>query len=211
MSQEFLKKIYEPFAQEENNARTQYSGSGLGMAIVKSLVETMGGTIKVKSEPDKGTTVTLCFNFALDKTSTIEEEKGSGNADNSILNNKRVLIAEDILLNQEIIKYMLEKYDMKIDFADNGKIAFEKFNASPDGYYDFILMDIMMPVMNGYDATKLIRKLDRYDAKSIPIIAVTANAFYDDIQKSREKGMNAHISKPIDIDILTHELKKLVS
>ena len=208
MSEEFLKLIFEPFAQENSDARSKYGGTGLGMPIAKSLTEKMGGEINVKSAKDKGTTfeVTIPFetdkNFEADKTINSETEAAS-------IAGLNILLAEDNELNMEIAKFRLEEEGAIITEAFNGEEAVEKFKKSAHNEFDVILMDVMMPVKDGYTATREIRALDRADAASVIIIAMTANAFAEDRIKSLDAGMNAHISKPIDIKLLINTIAGL--
>ncbi|MDY3889475.1 MAG: ATP-binding protein, partial [Bacilli bacterium] len=200
MSDDFQKVIFEPFTQENGGARTKYKGTGLGMSIVKKLVEKMGGTIKLKSKLNIGSTFTITIPFELDHTPFIEEKK---ELDLKEIQEKikgiRVLIAEDNELNREIAKTLLEEYDIIIEEAEDGKICFDKFVKSEINYFQCILMDLRMPNMDGIEATKQIRSLDRFDAWSIPIIAMTADAFQEDVQRVKDAGMNEHLSKPLDI------------
>ena len=208
MSEEFLKLIFEPFAQENSDARSKYGGTGLGMPIAKSLTEKMGGEINVKSAKDKGTTfeVTIPFetdkNFEADKTINSETEAAS-------IAGLNILLAEDNELNMEIAKFRLEEEGAIITEAFNGEEAVEKFKKSAYNEFDVILMDVMMPVKDGYTATREIRALDRADAASVIIIAMTANAFAEDRIKSLDAGMNAHISKPIDMKLLINTIAGL--
>lgn len=203
MQPEFVKHIWDPFSQENSGARTNYKGTGLGMVITKRYVEMMQGIVYVDSEPGKGSTFTVDITFDLDKDSDNANEKERLKD----LRGARVLLVEDNELNQEIAKNLLEDFGMIVNTADDGKIAVDMFNSSERDYYNLILMDIMMPVMDGLEASKKIRSLDREDAKSVIIIAMTANAFDYDIQKSLDAGMNAHLSKPIDVK----KLKKVIS
>ena len=195
MSQEFLKRIYEPFSREQSAPETTYSGTGLGMAITKELVDRLDGTINISSKHGVGTTVTIKLPLELSD----EVPAGEVKAENVSLENKRILLVEDNKVNLRIAKYMLEEEKALVDVARNGQEAVDMFSENKVGRYDLILMDIMMPVMNGLDATKAIRDLDRADAKTVPIIAMTANAFAEDVARCKEAGMNEHIAKPIDI------------
>ena len=198
MSESFQKKIYEPFAQEKAWARTVYGGTGLGMPITKSLVEKMGGTISFESEQDVGTTFDIEIPFQIDHNKQCEEHKKKEVKETSI-KGVNVLLAEDNELNMEIAEFILEDKGASIIKAWNGKEAVDIFEASEPESIDVILMDIMMPVMDGLTATQTIRKLERKDAATVPILAMTANAFADDAKRSRQAGMNEHLSKPLDI------------
>ena len=196
MSREFLERIFDPFSQEENRERTHYKGTGLGMAISKQLVDLMGGDISVDSEIGKGSTFTVTL--TLDRDLTLRgEKKTAAQSDN--INGVRILLAEDNELNTEIAVELLSSSGAEVDTVSDGKEAVRKFSENAPGTYDVILMDIMMPEMNGLEATRAIRAMERDDAKHIPIIAMTANAFDDDVKATRDAGMNAHLSKPIDI------------
>lgn len=197
MSEEFIKnKLFTPFVQAGNSARSEYSGTGLGMPIVKQLVENMGGTITVESKLGEGSCFTVELPFEIDTTAR-PEEKEDLNAD---LSGVRILLAEDNELNAEIAEFMLMENGAEVERVKNGLEAVQHFEACESGTYDVILMDVMMPVMDGLTATKTIRSLERQDAKTIPIIAMTANAFREDAEKCIDAGMNAHFSKPIVIE-----------
>ena len=198
MSQEFLEHIFEPFAQEHSDARSIYKGTGLGMSIVKSLVNEMNGTIEVFSVENEGSTFTITLPFEIAEEDRIIEKKEV--LENASIAGKNLLLVEDNELNAEIAQLQLKEAEAKITLAKNGKEAVELFLENPAGTFDAILMDIMMPVMDGITATKTIRELDRSDAKTIPIIAMSANAFEEDAKKSLEAGMNAHLSKPLKIE-----------
>ena len=199
MSKEFTKEVFEEFAQEDSDVRTQYHGVGLGMAIVKKYVDMMGGTISVQSKKHEGTTFTV--DIPLKITDKECNKSDTGVSEKVNLTGVNVLLAEDNELNAEIAAVQLEEFGMNVERAVDGKNAVEIFRNHPKGTFDVILMDIMMPEMNGYEATKAIRAMnDRPDGKNIPIIAVTANAFAEDVQASLDAGMNAHLSKPIVID-----------
>lgn len=203
MSEEFVKKeLFKPFTQEKTDeARTEYKGTGLGMAIVKELVEKMGGTIQVESELGKGSTFTVVIPFEIDQTpeqDILLEEPGQVTTD--AVKGARILLVEDNELNMEIAEFMLKDSGAVVLKAWNGKEAIEIFEKSEPGEINMIMMDIMMPVMGGLEATRKIRALDRPDAATIPIVAMTANAFSDDIRRSREAGMNEHLSKPLEME-----------
>ena len=200
MTETFQKHIFEPFAQEHTGSRTKYAGTGLGMAITKNLVEKMGGTITFESEEGTGTTFVIRVPFRIDtdrsgRSETEEKPEIS-------IRGLHILLAEDNELNMEIAEFMLQNEGADVTKAWNGQEAVEIFRKSEPGEFDVILMDIMMPVMNGYEATKMIRSLEREDAKTIPIIAMTANAFTEDRLKAKEAGMDEHIAKPVDPKLL---------
>ena len=200
MTETFQKHIFEPFAQEHTGSRTKYAGTGLGMPITKNLVEKMGGTITFESEEGTGTTFVIRVPFRIDtdrsgRTETEEKPEIS-------IRGLHILLAEDNELNMEIAEFMLQNEGADVTKAWNGQEAVEIFRKSEPGEFDVILMDIMMPVMNGYEATKMIRSLEREDAKTIPIIAMTANAFTEDRLKAKEAGMDEHIAKPVDPKLL---------
>ena len=213
MSPEFQKKAFDIFAQEHVTARTTYKGCGLGLPIVKKTVELMGGTVDLISEEGKGTTFTVSFSLQIDKDHIPEksEPEESSEAEVKKLQGIRILVAEDNELNLEIENYMLTEEGAEVTDAHNGKEAVDIFAGSAPGTYDVILMDIMMPVMNGLEAARAIRELNHPDAEKIPIIAVSANAFADDIKASRESGMNDHLSKPIDYTKVTDVIRKYVN
>ena len=197
MSDEFQKHIFEPFAQEHTGSRTKFAGTGLGMPITKKLVEKMGGTITFESKKGIGTTFVIQIPFKIDMDSDKGKEQTDVSDEKSI-KGLHILLTEDNELNMEIAEFMLQNEGADVEKAWNGQEAVELFKKSEPGEFDVILMDIMMPVMNGYEAAKMIRSLDREDAKTIPIIAMTANAFTEDRIKAKAAGMNAHIAKPID-------------
>ena len=198
MTEEFQKHIFEPFAQENTGSRTKFAGTGLGMAISKKLVEKMGGTIIFESEKGVGTTfvIRVPFRIDTDKVGRIETEEKHKVS----IRGLHILLVEDNELNMEIAEFMLQNEGAYVTKAWNGQEAVEIFEKSKPDEFDVILMDIMMPVMNGYEATKMIRSLDREDAKKISIIAMTANAFTEDRIRAKEAGMDEHLSKPIVID-----------
>ena len=212
MSKEYLPHIFEEFSREHTSTESKVTGTGLGLPIVKSLIDMMGGTIEVESQLGCGTkmTVVLPFELASEKQILEEKQKEKEKISDRILG-KRVLLAEDNELNAEIAMTVLKENGLKAERAANGKQCIEMLKKMPEDYYDMILMDIQMPEMDGYEATKLIRNLD--DARAdIPIVAMTANAFEEDRQKALESGMNAHVSKPVDMNMLfkvmTQILKK---
>ena len=207
MSKEFQEHIFEPFAQEFNSARSSFGGTGLGMPIAKSLVETMGGNIEFESEKNVGTTFRLKIPFKIDDCVHIEEPTEEEH--NVSIEGVRVLVAEDNDLNMEITEFVLSSVGAVVIKASNGQEAIEIFEKSEVGEIDIILMDVMMPGVDGLAATRIIRSMSREDAKTIPIIAMTANAFSEDRLRAVEAGMNEHLAKPVDYQKLTDLLKKL--
>lgn len=208
MSKEYQKTIFESFSREDNTRVRKTEGSGLGMAITKCIVDAMGGSISVRSEQGRGSE----FHVVLDleraaAPAAPEAADGADRAGDVVLSGKRVLLAEDNELNWEVARELLSILELELDWAENGEICVERFKGSPAGYYDAIIMDVRMPVMDGYEATAAIRKLERPDA-DIPIIAMTADAFSEDIQRCLACGMNDHLAKPIDIQAVTSKLKK---
>jgi len=199
MSEDFQKHLFEPFSQENSGARTEYSGTGLGLSIVHELVARMKGTIDISSRRDVGTTVTVTLPFRIDHAGQAAEQNTPDAAGIS-LSGMRILVAEDNAINLEIARYFLEDAGVTVLAAADGSEAVKIFSASAPGSIDAILMDIMMPVMDGYEATRMIRASSRPDAASVPIIAMTANAFAEDVKKALDAGMNAHISKPLEIE-----------
>ena len=208
MTAEFQKCVFEPFAQEHTGSRTKFAGTGLGMPIAKNLVEKMGGTITFESEEGTGTTFVIRVPFKIDMNAD-KREKQKDVSEKSI-KGLHILLAEDNELNMEIAEFMLQNEGTVVTKAWNGQEAVELFRKSKPGEFDVILMDIMMPVMNGYEATKKIRSLDREDAKVIPIIAMTANAFTEDRLRAKEAGMDEHIAKPVDGKLLINIIYKLM-
>ena len=208
MAEEFQKHIFEPFAQEHAGSRTRFSGTGLGMPISKKLIEKMGGTITFESAEGIGTTCVIRVPFKIDLDVDIREEQAD--VSEKSIKGLHILLAEDNELNMEIAEFVLQNEGAEVSKAWNGEETVELFRKSESGEFDAILMDIMMPVMNGYEATKMIRSLDREDAKVIPIIAMTANAFTEDRLRAKEAGMNEHIAKPFDVKLLVKIIHKLV-
>ena len=208
MTEAFQKRIFEPFAQEHAGSRTKFAGTGLGMPITKKLVEKMGGTISFESKEGIGTTFVIRIPFRIDtdrKDRTEAEEKTE-----TSIQGLHVLLTEDNELNMEIAEFVLQNEGTVVTKAWNGQEAVDIFRKSSPGEFDVILMDIMMPVMNGYEAAKMIRSLDREDAKVIPIIAMTANAFIEDRMRAKEAGMDEHIAKPVDRKLLVKVINELV-
>ena len=208
MAEAFQKRIFEPFAQEHAGSRTKFAGTGLGMPITKKLVEKMGGTISFESKEGTGTTFVIRIPFRIDtdrKDRTETEEKME-----TSIQGRHVLLTEDNELNMEIAEFVLQNEGTVVTKVWNGQEAVDIFRKSRPGEFDVILMDIMMPVMNGYEAAKMIRSLDREDAKVIPIIAMTANAFTEDRMRAKEAGMDEHIAKPVDGKLLVKVINELV-
>ena len=208
MTDEFQKCVFEPFAQEHTGSRTKFAGTGLGMSIAKNLVEKMGGSISFESEEGAGTTFVIRVPFKIDPDADKREEQRD--VSEKSIKGLHILLAEDNELNMEIAEFVLQNGGADVTKAWNGQEAVELFRKSASGEFDAILMDIMMPVMNGYEAAKMLRSLDREDAKTIPIIAMTANAFMEDRLKAKEAGMNEHIVKPLDVELLIKVIYKLV-
>ena len=209
MTEEFQKYIFEPFAQEHTGSRTKFAGTGLGMPISKKLIEKMGGTITFESEESVGTTFVIRVPFRIDTDRSDRVE--TGEKQEASIRGMHILLAEDNELNMEIAEFMLQNEGAVVTKAWNGQEAVELFEKSRSGEFDVILMDIMMPFMNGYEATKMIRSLDREDAKEVPIIAMTANAFTEDRIRAKEAGMDEHVAKPVDGELLVKVIHKLVS
>ncbi|MEI3273826.1 MAG: ATP-binding protein [Fusicatenibacter saccharivorans] len=208
MTEEFQKCVFEPFAQEHTGSRTKFAGTGLGMAIAKNLIEKMGGTITFESKEGTGTTFVIRVPFKIDPDADkCEEQK---DVSEKSIKGLHILLAEDNELNMEIAEFVLQNEGAEVTKAWNGQEVVELFRKSEPGEFDVILMDIMMPVMNGYDATKKIRSLGREDAKVIPIIAMTANAFTEDRIRAKEAGMDEHVAKPVDVELLVKVIHKLV-
>lgn len=209
MSKEFLEYIFEPFEREKNSTISGIQGTGLGMAITKNIVDMMGGFIEVKSEQGVGTEVTVSFTFRLSKTGTDNED--SADRTFTRLNGGRILLAEDNELNQEIAATILEDAGFSVEVARNGQEAVDMLKESEAGYYQLVLMDVQMPVMDGHQATRIIREFEDKELSSIPILAMTANAFEEDRQEALRCGMNGHIAKPIDVANLFETLNKVLS
>ena len=208
MAEEFQKHIFEPFAQEHAGSRTKFAGTGLGMPISKKLIEKMGGTITFESAEGIGTTFVIRVPFKIDLDADKREE--SKDVSEKSIKGMHVLLAEDNELNMEIAEFLLQNEGAEVTKAWNGQEIVELFRKSESGEFDVILMDIMMPIINGYEAAKRIRSLDREDAKKIPIIAMTANAFTEDRIRAKEAGMDEHVAKPIDVELLIKVIHKLV-
>ena len=199
---EFLPKMFDAFAQQDDSFTSKYGGSGLGLTVTKRTLEMMGGIITAESEKGKGSVFTIELPLEY-----IEPEEAV--EDGSVeLAGRRILVVEDIIENAEIVMDLLELEDMESEHAENGQVALEMFEHAPEGYYDAILMDLRMPVMDGLESSRRIRALDRPDAKTIPIIALTANAFDSDVKATIDAGMNAHLAKPADSDLLYETIRQ---
>lgn len=210
MSQEYMKNMYDKFNRAVDTRVNKVRGSGLGLSIVKELVDMMHGTIETESALGKGTTFRLAFTFPyLDDTEN--EAAPSKEPDVSDTRGMHLLVAEDNDLNYEVIEELLAMHEITCDHAKNGAECVEKFQTAAPGTYDLILMDMQMPVMDGVEAAKVIRSMDDPHGKTIPILAITANAFESDMKKCKDAGMNEHLSKPIDIQKLLEALSKYKS
>ena len=208
MTEKFQKCVFEPFAQEHTGSRTKFAGTGLGMSISKKLVEKMGGTITFESEEGAGTTFVIRVPFKIDLD--VDKSKEQKDLSEKTIKGLHILLAEDNELNMEIAEFMFQKEGAEVTKAWNGLEAVEIFEKSSPGEFDVILMDIMMPVMDGLEATRQIRAMDRLDAKIIPIVAMSANAFQDDVERSKKAGMNKHISKPLSGKSVIREIKSML-
>ena len=215
MSEDYLTKLFDPFSQENSAITNKLGSTGLGMSITKSFIELMNGNIDVKSEKDKGTvfTVTLTLEESeMTDAPDVKDDAADGHEDRETpsLEGHRILLAEDMPVNAEIMMMLLSSWGIEADLAEDGRIAVDKFAGHEEGHYDAVLMDMRMPVMDGLEAAKTIRAMERKDAKSIPMIALTANAFDNDVQRSMQAGLNAHLSKPVKPDELFDTLGKLI-
>ena len=211
MSADFKETIFDAFTRAESSVTNKIQGTGLGMAITKNLVESMGGTIEVESEPNHGSSFEVILNLKIVENRVVSstEQIEMHETDSDILDGMRILCAEDNELNAEILMELLKLEGAECTICENGKRILEAFEQSVPGEYDMILMDVQMPVMNGYEATKAIRRSSHEQAKTIPIIAMTANAFSEDMQHSLSAGMNAHISKPVDMKLLKKTIRNI--
>ncbi len=212
ISEEFQASLFEPFKRENNTTASGVSGTGLGLTVVKGLVDIMGGEISVKSEPGKGCCFTVSMLMKLQKKQQGEplENSGSDNNDPVSLQGKRILAVEDNEINREIVEEVLKSEGLLVETAENGEEALERIQESEPGYYSLVLMDIQMPVMDGYEATKAIRNLEDKRLAGVPIVALSANAFAEDYQHSLDVGMDAHVPKPIDRIKLRELLQQLI-
>ncbi|MBR0517595.1 MAG: amino acid permease [Firmicutes bacterium] len=213
MSKEFVEKMFNAFERERTSTDSGVEGTGLGLAITKSLVDLMGGTIEVLTSPGSGTQIIIRLKMRLAEEAELGEKAAAASegAQEIDLSQKTVLLVEDNQINMEIARMILEQKGLTVEPAENGQIALDKVKSSEPGAYDAILMDIQMPVMDGYTAAKAIRALDDPAKANVPILAMTANAFREDVQAALDAGMQAHIAKPIDVDVLMGELKKVLS
>lgn len=209
IDRDFLAHVFDAFSREDFSSTNVYGGSGLGLSITKTIVEMMGGTIDIRSEKDVGTEVTITVKLKAAAHAAEAEPAPEAEAEVS-LEGRRILIAEDIDLNAEILADLLDMEGMLSERGENGQAALDLFEKSAPGYYDAIFMDLRMPVMDGLECTRRIRALDRPDAKKIPIVALTANAFEEDVKASLDAGMNVHLPKPADIDLLCRTLRRLL-
>ena len=207
MSEAYQQHLFEPFTQEHSTARSTYGGTGLGMSITKSLVDKMGGTITFTSRPGEGTTFRVILPFRICQPGELPPQVVKAPAPDE-LQGMRLLLVEDNTLNMEIAAFMLESAGAELTKAQNGQEALDIFRESPAGFFDAILMDVMMPVMDGYQATRAIRALERPDAAAVPIVAMTAHAFADDRQRAYEAGMTAHLAKPLESAVLIRTLQR---
>ena len=207
MSEEYQQHLFEPFTQEHSTARSTYGGTGLGMSITKSLVDKMGGTITFTSKQGEGTTFHVILPFRICQPGELPPQAAKAPAPDA-LQGMRLLLVEDNTLNMEIAAFMLENVGAELTKAQNGQEALDIFRESPAGFFDAILMDVMMPVMDGYQATRAIRALERPDAAAVPIVAMTAHAFADDRQRAYEAGMTAHLAKPLESAVLIRTLQR---
>ncbi len=212
MSDEFAARIFEPFERENSTEVSEIQGTGLGMSITKNIIDLMGGTISVHSGKNQGTTflIEISFPLASEELSVLEEENQTETTEEQMFSSCRLLLVDDMEINREIVSAQLESKGFLIECAKNGQEAVDLVTASLPGYYSAVLMDIQMPVMDGYEATKQIRQIPDEALSSIPIIAMTANAFSEDVKKTKEAGMNEHIAKPIDLNMVLKVLREVM-
>ena len=208
MDKDFLPHIFEPFSREDSSATSRYGGGGLSLAVTKNVIDRMGGSISLESRKNVGSTFTVEIPFSVAEAAAPADE--AAEQEEIQLAGRRVLVVEDIPENAEIVMDLLELEDVETEHAENGEIALNLFRESENRYYDAVLMDLRMPVMDGLEATRKIRALPREDAKRVPIIALTANTFDSDIRATLDAGMNAHLAKPADADLLYATLKKCI-
>jgi len=205
MSEEFISKIFEPFSQEKSDDSVKYAGNGLGMAITKQFTDLIGGNIKISSKKGVGTTSKVTVTFDIDNSFAKNETE---TAEETGFNGMNILVVDDSDINAEVTCELLKQRGAHATMALDGRSAVEIFSKSGLYFYDAVLMDVAMPVMNGMEATRLIRLMDREDARRIPVFAMTGNVFKDDIEKCKEAGMDSHIIKPVDFAELIHKLSK---
>ena len=211
MSQEFVAHAFDLFTQEKETSRSKYEGTGLGLSIAKKLTDRMGGTIRIESKEGTGTTVIMTIPFKIGEAEKARKLEDFVKDPNTIsLEGLRALVVEDNELNMEIASFMLEDNGIIVDCAKDGLEAIGKFEKSEPGYYDVILMDIMMPNLNGWDTARRIRSMKRSDAERVPVIAMSANAFAEDIINSRISGMDEHLTKPLEPARLVNVLKDCI-
>ena len=211
MSKDFVEKMFTAFERERTSTNSGVEGTGLGLSITKSIVDLMGGTIEVFTSPGSGTKMVIRVKFRLAEESDLpKQEKTETETDTAGFEGKRVLLVEDNLINMEIAEMILTQLGFTVETASNGKEAVDMVSASAPNCYDAVLMDIQMPVMDGYEATRAIRALPDPAAAGIPILAMTANAFAEDIREASEAGMQAHIAKPVDVNVLVKELNRVL-
>ncbi len=208
IGKDFKERIFEPFTQDHQGARSNYNGVGLGMSIVKKLVDQMKGTVEIDSQIGKGSMVEITLPVRIDETWSKEPAEEAWNVPDNIVG-MRVLLVEDNEINCEIVEYILKDAGMEVVTANDGKAAVDAFAASEPGTFDCVLMDLMMPVMSGYEASRVIRGLGREDAETVPIIALSANAFEEDIALAKDAGMNEHLAKPVDIQKMFQVISRL--
>ena len=208
IGEEFKKHIFEPFTQEHKSARTHYNGVGLGMSIVKQLVDQMKGHIEVESQIGSGSMFRITLPMQIDGVRDAQAVD-EGQNETGTIDGMRVLLVEDNEINCEIIEFMLKDAGAKVVTANDGKEAVDAFAASAPETFDCVLMDLMMPVMSGYEAARVIRAMDRADAKTVPIIALSANAFDEDVAMAKDAGMNEHLAKPVDMGKMFRVMNRL--
>ena len=212
MSEEFQKKMFEPFAQEHGGARSEYIGTGLGLSIAKRIIDCMDGTIQIESEQNKGTTVTWALTFPIDSDHQPEKETEPEKQEQvDVLEGLKILVAEDNALNAEILEFILKEGGAEIKLVENGLQEVLAFEKSEIGGFDLILTDVMMPALNGYEASEKIRAMDRPDAKTIPIIGISANVFAEDIERGVQAGMDDYVTKPIDPEYLKEVIENVLN
>ena len=210
MSREFVDKMFTAFERERTSTDSGVEGTGLGLAITKRLVDLMGGTIEVLTSPGSGTQIIIRLKLKLATEEDLQKDSSPEDEEEVDFTGKRLLVVEDNAINMEIACMILIQQGFQVDTAENGKVALDMVSSSPPGTYDAILMDIQMPIMDGYAATRAIRALDNKELADIPILAMTANAFQEDVQAAKEAGMQAHVAKPVDVTVLIKELKTVL-